>query len=181
MEIEVKAKVSNLAVIRKRLRTIGAHFVKRSHQIDTYYTPDHRPLRKHTGNVLRVRYDVLSKTARLEFHITKNQYVAEENEVSVSDYKTLQKILKLLRAKPQVTVEKKREAYKKGKVEIVLDDVRGFGKYIEVEIIGQDTAVNRALVHRTVAKLGIPKSAIVRNFRYHQMALAKKGITYGFF
>jgi predicted adenylyl cyclase CyaB len=181
MEIEVKAKVSNLAVIRKRLRIIGARFVKRSHQIDTYYTPDHRPLRKQQGNVLRVRYDVLSKTARLEFHVTKDQYVAEESEVSVDDYKKLQKILKLLRVKPQVTVEKKREAYRKGKVEIVLDDVRGFGKYIEVEIIGQDTVANRTLVNRTVTELGIPKSAIVRNFRYHQMALLKKGIKYGFF
>lgn len=181
MEIEVKAKVGNLAVMRKRLHKIGARFVKRSHQIDTYYTPDRRPLRRHKGNVLRVRYDVLSKTARLEFHVTKDQYVAEENEVSVSDYKKLQKILKLLRAKPQVTIEKKREAYRKGKVEIVLDDVRGFGKFIEVEIIGQDTIANRTLVHGTVSELGIPKSAIVRNFRYHQMALRKKGINYGFF
>ena len=177
----MKAKVGNLAVVRKRLHKIGARFVKRSHQIDTYYAPDQRPLRKLLGHVLRVRYDVLSKTTRLEFHIPKNAYAAEENEVAVDDYKTLQKILHLLRAKPQAVVDKEREYYRKGSVEIVLDRVRGLGTYVEVEIMGKDTKANRARIHQVLAQLEISTSAIVKDVRYHQMALAKKGITYGFF
>jgi predicted adenylyl cyclase CyaB len=175
LEIELKARVSSLTLMRRRLLAIGGKLVKKSHQIDTYYSPEKRPLGKRKGFVLRVREQKGKGTGRFELHIPKNAYAAEELELIVDNIKLLQKILKLLNYKKEFVIDKHRETYTLGRVTVVLDAVRGLGTFLEVEIIGADTSANRAKLHGVLKKLGVQEKDICYNLHYHQMALKKQG------
>ncbi len=174
MEIELKARVSSLPAIRRRLRALGANITKTSHQVDTYYSPEQRPLGKRTGFVLRVRNQG-EGNGRFELHIPKNRYAAEELELTVDDAKLLQRILRLLNFKREFVVDKQRTTFEFGRVTIVLDQVRGLGSFVEVEILGADTATNRTALHRVLKKLGVKEQDICYDLHYHQMALEKQG------
>lgn len=175
MEIELKARISSLPVMRQRLRVLGAKLQQKQHQVDTYYSPEQRPLGKRKGFVLRVREQQESKSARFELHIPKNRYAAEELELVVDNAKLLQKMLRLLHYKREFVVDKFRETYQLGRMAIVLDAVRGLGTFIEVEILGADTAANRKCLHTTFMKLGVHDRDICYDLHYHQMALMKQG------
>lgn len=174
MEIELKARVSSLSAMRRRLRTVGAKRVKKQHQVDTYYSPEQRPLGKRRGYVLRVRQQGQG-SSRFELHIPKNRYAAEELEIEVDSTKLLQKMLRLLHFKQEFVIDKQRETYRLGRVTIVLDAVRGLGSFVEVEILGADTVVNRALLHTVLEKLGVKDRDICYDLHYHQMVLKKQG------
>jgi len=175
VEVELKAKVRSLPNLQRHLREIGARLVKRIHQVDTYYSPYRQPLGKRKGKVLRVREERISGQTRFELHIPKNTYAAEELEVRVSDASILHQILKQLKYRREFVIDKQRAVYSKGKLEIVIDKVRGLGMFIEVELMGSDSQTARKRLHATLEQLGIPKRDILFNLHYHQMALKKQG------
>lgn len=130
---------------------------------------------KRKGFVLRVRHQQGESRARFELHIPKNRYAAEELELTVDNAKLLKKILRLLHFKPEFVIDKQRETYALGRVTVVLDNVRGLGTFIEVEIIGVDTAANRTKLHAVLEKLGVHEKDICFDLHYHQMVLEKQG------
>jgi len=181
MEIEIKAKIKDFKDIKNKLKKLGVIRVGLKHQIDTYYLPYARKFSRVGHRVLRTRYDKFSGKASLESHFYFNQTTGLEHEVEVSDIKTLEKILTDLKCKKVAVVEKKREAYHCQNMEIVLDEVKGLGKFMEVEIIGEDSGKNKKKIKDFYKKLGVSAKQFVWGPRYHGMILKKKGYQYHYF
>jgi len=181
MEIEIKAKVKDLRIVRKKLIKLGAKSLKKVHQIDTYYSLYKRPLNKMKGAIVRLRHNKNKNQTFFEYDWAVNNLAAYETEVSVGNVNSMKKILKLMKAKVEVVIDKKREYFKKGKLEIVLDEVKGLGKFIEVEIQGRDTKINRHKLFTFLFSLGIKKKDFIMGPRYPSMLLRKKGRRYYYF
>ena len=182
MEIEIKASVDSLLDVRKRLKELRIKKVKSVHQIDEYYSLHKRPLNKISrGDVLRVRYNHGERTGRLEYHVTRNQYAAEEFEVPVGDIRELKKILLHMKAKREAIVSKRRDYYEKGRFIITLDHVKALGTFVEIEIQGEDTKKNRKAIIDMFYQLGINKSQFCYNTKYGAEMIKRKGGKYAYF
>ncbi|MFH1366508.1 MAG: class IV adenylate cyclase [Patescibacteria group bacterium] len=181
MEIEIKAKVKDFKAIRSGLNMIRAKRMGLKHQVDTYYLPWARKLSAGGRNSFRTRYDRISGKARLEFHHFYDLISGREDEVEVSDIKTLNKILLNLKCKKLVTVEKKRESFHYKDMEIALDRVKGLGNFIEIEINGRPGRVNEKKLMSVLSKLGVSHEQVISGPKYFSMLLAKKGKKYFYF
>jgi len=181
MEIEIKAKVNDFKPIKNKLKKLGAKKVGLKHQIDSYYLPNARKFSRAGRRVLRTRYDKLSGKVRLESHFYFNQTTGLEHEVEMADIKTLEKILADLKCKKMAVVEKKRESYHYQNMEIVLDEVKGLGKFMEVEIMGEDSTKNKRKIKDFYKKLGMSSKQFVLGPRYHGMILKRKGYKHHYF
>lgn len=180
MEVEIKARVKSLPPIRRRLRQLGAQRIKSVRQIDYYFSLYRRPYTKTKGSVVRVRHWESEDRTTLEYDTGFNQYAAEEIEIDVSSLASVLQLLKKFKATQEVRVDKRREYYKKGQYEIVLDQVKGLGTFIEVEIDASNTTANHQRVVKFMSTLGISPDQLVAG-RYNTMLLKKKGKKYGFF
>lgn len=140
VEVEIKLPLSKqqFLKIKKKLEKI-AKFVKSSHHEDDYYTPSDR-------SFLEPKYPYEWLTIRNRDGAVKFNYKhwypegvkytthCDEYEVGVGDGNLLAKILKALRFKKFISVEKKRLVFNyKGKLEVALDEVKNLGYFIEVE------------------------------------------------
>ena len=181
MEIEIKAKIKDFKSIRNRLKKFGAKKVGLTHQIDNYYLPHARKLTHSGRSILRTRYDELINKARLDYHYYIDKITGAENELEVLDIKILGRILNGLKCKKIATVEKKREIFKYKNMEIVLDNVKGLGKFMEIEIQGKNSKWAKEKIVRFYNKLGISEKQFVWKPRYHGMLMKRKGYKYHYF
>ncbi|MBI5037166.1 MAG: class IV adenylate cyclase [Candidatus Kerfeldbacteria bacterium] len=180
MEIEIKAHIRNRPELERRLKQLGARYVGRKHQVDRYYQPFGLSFTKRSGKILRVRHDYISKETRLELHMSSGRYAATEIEVPVGDEAILRTVLKELRMKEAYAVEKKRRVYRLGKVEIVIDQVKGLGWFVEVEIQGANTKSNQLKLAKALERLGVARADWSKQ-HYNEMMGSKKGLTYAYF
>jgi adenylate cyclase class 2 len=135
LEIEGKFRVASHGDIKNRLRELHIPCAGIDVQRDVYYASPCRDFGR-TDEALRVRYGereiVLTyKGPKLARHGLKAR---EEVNVSVNSGKDLEIILQHLGFIPAYTVEKKRERYEWAGVEISLDEVKGLGTFIEIEV-----------------------------------------------
>lgn len=142
IEVEIKIKINSLREIRGRLRNYGK-LVKSIKQIDEYYIPCHRDFfaqKPFPVEWLRIRTNPDKTIFEYDKSINKNakgeQEYAEEYETEISQPDELRKILKFLDFKKVVTVDKKREIWNCGNLEICLDKVKNLGYFIELEAKG---------------------------------------------
>ncbi len=133
IEVEIKASAGRIDVAGK-LNELGAIFVKKVRQIDSYYNAPHRDF-KDTDEALRLReqggrvyltykgkkLDLLSKTRK-------------EVEVEVSDRAKMEDIIISLGFKKTLDVIKERQIYHYKGAEICLDHLDGLGDFVEVEM-----------------------------------------------
>ncbi|MBU0612690.1 class IV adenylate cyclase, partial [Patescibacteria group bacterium] len=140
-EIEIKAKISSIPEIRKKLKKIGAKKVSSKMEVDIYYTPERgeKYIGKGSRLKFRIRYDGKSNRGRLEVHKVIGLLEAVEYELPIEDVELAQKMLKQLKFIECAVVDKKRESYKFGKLNIVLDKVKSLGKFMEIEIMNADS------------------------------------------
>lgn len=147
IETEVKIAVADLDAIRQRLEAAGAALrAQRVFERNVRYEDAAGTL---TPNdiVLRLRQDA---TARLTYKappdadtaLAENVRTRFEAEVTVSDFDTMDIILRRLGFVPYVVYEKYRTTYRLGAAEVVLDEMP-FGPFIEVE--GTASAIDQAL------------------------------------
>jgi len=147
IETEVKIAVADLDAIRQRLEAAGAALrAPRVFERNVRYEDAAGTL---TPNdiVLRLRQDA---TARLTYKappdadtaLAENVRTRFEAEVTVSDFDTMDIILRRLGFVPYVVYEKYRTTYRLGAAEVVLDEMP-FGPFIEVE--GTASAIDQAL------------------------------------
>lgn len=113
-------------------------FEETVHIVDTYYFDPLRPLvRKGTRLVEAFRLRLHGRDAKLTYKIDRfrgNEWLyADEHEVAVSDAKAMRSIIQHLGLKPMVIVDNTRRYYRHGHFEIVLEDVKGLGLFLEVE------------------------------------------------
>jgi adenylate cyclase class 2 len=142
IEVEIKIEIKNLEEIRKKLSVCGK-LVKSIKQIDEYYVPFHRDFfaqKPHPTEWLRIRTNPDKVIFEYDKSINKKadgeQEYAEEYETEISNVDELKKILKFLDFKKVATVDKQREYWDCGNLEVVLDNVKDLGCFIEVEAKG---------------------------------------------
>ena len=114
-EIEIKAKVFSLPVMRKKISKIGARKINSKKIVDIYYTPEKGEKYYGKGSRLkfRIRYDGKSNEGRLEVHKITGLLDAIEYEQPISDVKMMKQMLKELKYKQCAVVDKVRELYNK--------------------------------------------------------------------
>ena len=163
IEVEIKIKINSLRKIKDKLQNYGK-LVKSIKQIDEYYIPCHRDFFAHKPfpvEWLRIRTNPDRTILEYDRSINKNtkgeQEYAEEYETEISRPNELKKILKFLDFKKVITVEKEREIWDCGNLEICLDKVKGLGFFIEVEAKGnfENPTEAKKACYEFLNKLGV--------------------------
>lgn len=133
VEIELKYQVSSLKDIEEKIKNFGAKFEKEFRGIDSYFlVPDNKDGKKY----LRVR----EKGDKFElcFHYVPTNTKSYEWETGISDVKMMQEILRQIGHKDDVIVDKPRKIFKYKNSEIVLDQVKDLGSFVEIESPSED-------------------------------------------
>ena len=183
-EIELKLPLtkSQHQRIRKKLQKI-AKFVKFSRHSDDYYTPTQNSFLKH-----KYPYEWLTLRRRdgkvilnyKHWYPEGKKYTThcDEYQTEVSVGSQLEKILKALRFKKIVTVEKKREIFTYNDIfEIGLDEVKDLGYFIEVECMKDLGGVKRSWeeIVKFTHNLGLKRTKTIPG-GYGLMLISKKGL-----
>lgn len=139
-EIEVKARVTNLEELEKKIEALGISLSEPIIQndetfADNYYGnyADFQPGK----NILRIR----ESNGEYIFTIKqsqKNELDCIERETEIIDPKEFREALLLMGYKPRVQIHKVRRKAKYKDYEICLDEVKGLGSFVEVEKITDD-------------------------------------------
>ncbi len=134
-EVEVKAKLKNREEIKKKLESLGCIFGEQLHQVDHIFLPkgtDFPPPFK--VPVLRVRKqnDIFLFTLKIS-QSSRTDSIEKELEITQGD--KMIEILNLTGWEEVSVVDKKRIKTNYKDMEIVLDDVKELGEFIEAEKI----------------------------------------------
>lgn len=168
IDVEIKAKCKDHARIRTILKKKGALFGGEDHQIDVYFkSPTGRlKIRKSTIESVLIYYirDNIKGIKPSEYYL----YKAPEPE-------KLEELLKIALGE-LVTVEKKREVYFIDNVKFNIDDVKGLGKFVEIEAIttNPDEIDHMDEIVRSYVKLFDIEEIDIQSHSYSDLLLEKK-------
>jgi adenylate cyclase class 2 len=171
LEVEVKGKVVDLKSVEAKAKALGFSFVGVEEHSDIYYRHPTRDFAK-TDEAIRVR--TVNGKRVLTYKGPKVDKVSKtREEIEVEVQGDMPKVLEKLGFSPVTEVAKVRRVYKKGDIEVCLDDVRDVGTYVEVECRSTDLEVTRSRVMDVVKALGLKDKDLERN-SYLQLLLAKR-------
>ncbi|MCX6752597.1 MAG: class IV adenylate cyclase [Candidatus Nomurabacteria bacterium] len=174
-EVEVKAHLRNRKEVIKRLKSFGCKFGKELHQVDTIFAPRGTPypLLPMGTSVLRVRKTNDKYFFTLKIPQTGHQDCIER-EMEIKDGKMMIEIFELMKWDNLPTVDKKRIKTNLKDIEIVLDEVKELGEFIEVEKIvkHKDCEVRKNIQKELcdfLEMLGVAKEDLLVNGKYDIM------------
>lgn len=173
MELEVKYSVAFFPT--EKIENLG--FIKKysTHQVDKYYIVDKLLQGKRT--YLRVRNDLLTNISSLDLHQILSELATDEMEVELmTDDKrqNVERILDIIGYPILCIVDKMRDVYEKDNIKIILDTVKGLGKFIEIEIIDNETLENRNKILDISNSLSLNDEMKVENKGYPDLLLESK-------
>ncbi len=139
VEIEAKMKIKDLAVVRDRLKAVGATPAGSVMELNTFFDRDDRSLlAADQGLRLRVKRDIA--TGHAEYIITfkgPRQHgqlkSREENELTVGSDADAIRLLRCLGFHRVISFEKKRESWKLQGCSVELDELPYLGSFVEIE------------------------------------------------
>jgi adenylate cyclase class 2 len=165
-EVEVKARIDDVAVFERALLECGAEFLRVEEHVDVYYnnvglrdfrvSDEALRLRRRDGGVL-----LTYKGRRVE-GLSKSRC---EIECGVSSFECMDAILRVLGFLPAGRVVKKRRVYSLGDFTVCLDDVVGLGCFVEVELScerEEDVEEGVLRVVGLLERLGVPRGGLIR-------------------
>lgn len=130
-EIEQKYKIRNPAPVRRQLKKMGARLVVSGAEKNELW--DFGNLLKKKNSVLRLREAGGKATLTFKGPRLKSKYKKRiETETSVNA-QAMRLILKTLGYKIRVCYDKKREGYDLKNAHVTLDQLKGFGWFVEIE------------------------------------------------
>jgi adenylate cyclase class 2 len=142
IEVEIKVKIDNFEEIKNKVSNLGK-LIKSIKQIDEYYVPPHRDFFAHKPQPiehLRIRTNpdksVFEYTRTVNLKENLDYDYAEEYETEIIDVQAFKKTLIFLDFKKAVTVEKHREYWDCGDIEVALDYIKDLGHFMEAEAKG---------------------------------------------
>lgn len=137
-EVEVKAKVKDRKMLKAKLESLGCKFSEELHQIDHIYFQELISFPPPLGvGSLRVRRQDDKSFLTLKIPQGSRQDCIER-EIEIMDGEMMIEIFELLKWKKVPVVDKKRIKTNFRDMEIVLDEVKDLGEFIEVEKIVTD-------------------------------------------
>jgi len=129
INVEIKARCENHAEIRKILKSKNADFKGIDHQIDTYFNVKNGRLKLREGsienNLIQYHRPNISGPKQSEFALYK------------TEPKTKLKNLLINALGAKVVVDKQREISYIENIKFHLDEVKGLGKFVEIEAEGE--------------------------------------------
>ena len=140
IEVEKKYRLTTKQQqeVRKRLAVIGAHCEGEEFEENTLYGGDVLELGQAVLRIRRVaNRALLTYKERVSTRTDIKEQLEQETEVSNPD--TLEFILEALGFYPALVYEKRRETWRIGETEIVIDELP-FGLFMEIE--GEEQAIN---------------------------------------
>jgi len=180
-EVEVKAKLRNRESILKKLKDLGCSFSENLHQIDEIFIEKDAVFPTKLGTpVLRVRAENDRYLFTLKMQQTNRQDCIER-EMEIEDGPKMVEIIKMLGWKQVPTVDKNRIKTKLGDIEVVLDEVKDLGEYIEAEkVLTSNDQEERIKVQNELydflEELGIPREDFIIDGKYDIMLFDKFGM-----
>ena len=133
LETEVKFYLPNMDTARTRISDIGAVFKHRTFETNIRFEDAEKSLIQ-KKSLLRLRKDnKITLTFKSEPPFKDNQFkILKELEVEVSDFDTMEHILKSLGFQEEQVYEKWRESYVLGDTHFCLDTMP-YGNFLEIE------------------------------------------------
>ncbi len=128
--VEIKAKCIDHDPIRAELQALKARFVGLDHQIDTYFNVPENRLKLREGTIEN----------NLIYYDRPNQAGPKRSDVLLhkpSETESLKAILTRVHG-ILIVVDKQREIWFVDNVKVHLDEVRGLGRFVEIEAIDTD-------------------------------------------
>ena len=134
MEVEIKAKIENRDELERKLKGMGAEFIKEVVEEDEYFNHPCRNFAS-TDEALRIRndYTLTYKGPKVD----KDTKSREEINLKIENLKDARNLLISLGFKPVAKVVKRRRYYKMGEINISVDSLPELGDFVEVECIGE--------------------------------------------
>ena len=129
-ELERKFNITNVRSIKLKIKKIGARFLNISESKDIYFKV---PQKIKSTKYLRIRTKDNNLNGTLAYHEVLNDYNTKEWEVDISDAKTTKAVIEKLGFEMDVIIQKTREKYQFDKIEILIDQVKNLGAFIEIE------------------------------------------------
>ena len=178
IEVEVKVRLSQDGIERK-LEDIGAEFAGSEDQVDVYYSAPHRDFAE-TDEALRIR-TVASESISKNIltykgpKIDSESKTREEIEVGIEGKKEMDRMLMLLGFSKVYEVSKTRRNYRVDDITISLDDVKGLGNFMEVEMASEedDFSSQKDKVFSLLNLLGHDRGDVIRT-SYLELLLEKE-------
>ncbi|MSU44738.1 class IV adenylate cyclase [Candidatus Nomurabacteria bacterium] len=177
-EVEVKARLKNREDVFQKLQDLGCKFGIELHQVDSIFIPegvDFPPPLK--VPVLRVRKSNDQYFFTLKIPQGSRQDCIER-ELEIKEGDKMIEVLKLLKYQKVPTVDKKRIKTNVNGIEIVLDNVKNLGEFIEAEKIvktsnPEDRKKMQEKLFVFLETLGISKKDRVLDGKYDIMLYEK--------
>lgn len=180
-EVEVKARIKNREEVKKKIESLGFVFSEELHQVDHIFIPENLPFPPPISTpVLRVRHQNGKHIFTLKISQSGRQD-SLERELEIGDGEMMIEIIKLLKWQKVPTVDKKRIKTKLNDIEIVLDEVKDLGHFIEAEkIVLNEDSQERLKIQDELCSfletIGVSKEDLLVNHKYDIMLFEKKGI-----
>ncbi len=154
-EIEILVKVfDSKKVALSKLKKFKSKGVKKTY--DIYFYDPKLEIKKNIKNPnfrLRKKDDKCYMTYKKDYRDKKGKWIySDEHEIEISDFDDALKIINHLGLKPLVEVENKKHTFLKGKYEIVLEDVKNLGLFLEVEKLKVSNKENVANLKKEIQK-----------------------------
>ncbi len=137
IEIEAKLKVDSLPEVGKKLKKLGAAFLREIVQRD-YYLDDAKASLTRTDRCLRLREEFTARSSKAilayKGEREKGKFKKRlEVQTEISDAQSVRKMLAAIGYSEILVYEKKRQLWVYGGCEICLDELPLLGNFIEIE------------------------------------------------
>ena len=159
MEVEIRAKISNIKELEKKLQDIGAEYKKEVNLYDQYFGSIE--LYKKIGYSFLVRIRKSNNDYFLAVKSAKQKIDGywEEYETLIETPKIYSEMLRVMGFKNIINISKIRKEYKLDNINIIIDRFQKYGDFIEVEIIAQKP--DKSILFDFFKRLGIKKENII--------------------
>jgi adenylate cyclase class 2 len=160
IEIEAKLKlarqpggVDSPAKVARRLKAMGAEFLRSRLQTDIYFDDAEHTLRK-ADSALRIRHQLIGRKEQVVITFKgprrRGRFKQrEEIQFEVGDASRAELLLNVLGYKKAIVFQKKRRAWRYGGCEVALDKLPLLGNFVEIE------GPNEKAISRVQEKLGL--------------------------
>ncbi|MEE8341099.1 MAG: class IV adenylate cyclase [Candidatus Neomarinimicrobiota bacterium] len=154
--IEIKAKINDYKKVKRLVEDLCSNPIETEQQKDTFFnTPKGRlKLRESDG------------TSAIMYYFRPNSHEPKQSDIALS-FTDNSDTLKIVLDKSigiRGIVVKKRILYKHGQTRIHLDDVKGLGKFIELEVVlkpDQTSNDGEIIAYKLMDKFGIQKTDLI--------------------
>ncbi len=149
IEIEKKFEINDYLTAKSEIQKLGAKQVSKTQDVDSYFAV---PQKIPNTRYLRVR--TKNGKSTIAYHEVVNNLETKEWEVEVSDGNMASELITKLGFKKEVVVDKNREKFQLMDAEILIDNVKGLGYFVEIE------APNEVMLDEISCKLTLGKQIV---------------------